>query len=96
MSKHCKRQEVHKRREHQLVSKHDNELALSILYIAMYRLACVYIVHGMYSGFCVYSGFCIGCHYSLNWTTGLDCWTEVFFYFGQLYKIFGYFQILDT
>ena len=90
MSKHCKRQEVQKTREHPLVSKHDNELALSILYIAICRLAFVYIVHGMYSG------FCIGCHYSLNWTTGLDCWTEVVFYFGQLYIIFGYFQILDT
>ena len=48
----------------------------------------------------------IGCHYSLDWTTGLeywtgildwntglDYWTEVFSFFGQEYVVF---QIFDT
>ena len=31
----------------------------------------------------------------LDWTTGLEYWTEVFFFFGQDSVVFGLLQIFD-
>ena len=44
---------------------------------------------------CIYH-LSTGCHYSLDWTTGLEYWTEVVSFFGQGSMILVYFQIFDT
>ena len=36
-----------------------------------------------------YKGHRVGCLHSLDWTTGLDYWTEVFSSFGQDSVVFG-------
>ena len=37
----------------------------------------------------------LGCHYSLDWTTGLEYWTEVVSFFGLGFMILVYFQIFE-